>query len=90
MTIQTMRDFGIGEGQLYIGGRWVDSASRDRREIANPKDESVVALAPSFTTEDADRAVAAARKAQPAWRAATPMERGALLQKFATLIDERR
>jgi lactaldehyde dehydrogenase / glycolaldehyde dehydrogenase len=33
MTIQTMRDFGIGEGQLYIGGRWVDSASRDRREI---------------------------------------------------------
>ena len=24
MTIQTMRDFGIGEGQLYIGGRWVD------------------------------------------------------------------
>jgi hypothetical protein len=47
MTIQTMRDFGIGEGPLYIGGRWVDSASRDRREIENPKDESVVALVPS-------------------------------------------
>ena len=43
MTIQTMRDFGIGEGQIYIGGRWVNSASRDRREIANPKDESIVA-----------------------------------------------
>ena len=65
MTIQTMRDFGIGEGQLYIGGRWVDSASRDRREIENPKDESIVALVPSITIEDADRAVAAARKAQP-------------------------
>src|SRR6202167_4040550 len=88
MTIQTMRDFGIGEGQLYIDGRWVDSTSRDRREIENPKDESVVALVPSSTTEDADRAVAAARKAQPAWRAATPMERGALLQKLAPLIDE--
>ena len=46
MTIQTMRDFGIGEGQLYIGGRWVDSASRERREIANPKDESIVAAVP--------------------------------------------
>ena len=37
MTIQTMRDFGIGEGQIYIGGHWVDSASRERREIENPK-----------------------------------------------------
>ncbi len=43
MTIQTMRDFGIGEGQIYVGGRWVNSASRERREIANPKDESLVA-----------------------------------------------
>jgi hypothetical protein len=34
MTIQTMRDFGIGEGQIYVGGHWVDSASRERREIA--------------------------------------------------------
>src|ERR1700760_2144512 len=88
MTIQTMRDFGIGEGQLYIGGRWVDSASAERREIENPKDESLVALVPSSTIEDADRAVAAARKAQPAWRAATPMERGALLMKLAGLIDD--
>src|ERR1700691_2900577 len=88
MTIQTMRDFGIGEGQLYIGGRWVDSASKERREIANPKDESLVALVPSSTTEDVDRAVAAARKAQPEWSRRTPMERGALLQKLATLIDE--
>jgi lactaldehyde dehydrogenase/glycolaldehyde dehydrogenase len=88
MTIQTMRDFGIGEGQLYIGGRWVDSASRERREIENPKDESVVAAVPSSTVEDADRAVAAARKAQPEWSRRTPMERGALLQKLATLIDE--
>jgi lactaldehyde dehydrogenase / glycolaldehyde dehydrogenase len=88
MTIQTMRDFGIGEGQIYIGGHWVDSASRERREIENPKDESVVAAVASSTTEDADRAVAAARKAQPEWSRLTPMERGALLQKLATLIDE--
>src|ERR1700688_3920794 len=88
MTIQTMGDFGIGEGQLYIGGRWVDSASRDRREIENPKDESVVAAVASSTIEDADRAVAAARKPQPEWSRRTPMERGALLQKFANLIDE--
>ena len=88
MTIQTMRDFGIGEGQIYIGGHWVDSASRERREIENPKDESVVAAVASSTTEDADRAVAAARKAQPEWSRLTPMERGALLHHSQFLRRE--
>jgi lactaldehyde dehydrogenase/glycolaldehyde dehydrogenase len=88
MTIQTMRDFGIGAGQLFIGGRWVESASSERREIQNPKDETPVATVPSSSIEDADRAVAAARKAQPAWNAATPMERAAFLHRLAGLIDE--
>ncbi|MBZ9938445.1 aldehyde dehydrogenase family protein [Mesorhizobium sp. BR1-1-16] len=88
MTIQTMRDFGIGDGQLFIGGRWVDSASRERREIENPKDQSIVAAVASSTIEDADRAIAAARKAQPLWRRTTAAQRAALLNRFATLIDE--
>ena len=88
MTIQTIKDFGIGAGQLLIGGRWVDSAGKDRREIFNPKDGSTVDAVPSSTLEDADRAVAAARKAQPAWNALTPMERGTLLHKLAALIDD--
>lgn len=88
MTIQTIKDFGIGAGQLFIGGRWVDSAGRDRREIRNPKDASTVDAVASSTIEDADRAVAAARKAQPAWNARTPMERAGFLHKLAALIDE--
>lgn len=88
MTVQTMRDFGIAENQVYIGGRWVDSAGRERREIENPKDGSIVAAVPAATIEDADRAVAAARKAQPGWNAATSLERGALLHKLANLIEE--
>jgi lactaldehyde dehydrogenase/glycolaldehyde dehydrogenase len=88
MTIHTIKDFGIGAGQILVGGRWVDAAGKDRREIRNPKDGSIVDAVPTSTVEDADRAVAAARKAQPAWNALTPMERGALLQKLAALIDE--
>ncbi len=60
MTNQTMRDFGIGEGQIFVGGRWADSASQDRREIQNPKDEQVIAAVAKGTIEDADRAIAAA------------------------------
>ena len=88
MTIQTMKDFGIGAGQLFIGGRWVEAAGRDRREIRNPANEMLVDAVPSSTIEDADRAVAAARKAQPGWNALTPMERGGYLQKLASLIEE--
>src|ERR1700689_1038140 len=42
MTVHSIRNFGIGRGQIFIGGRWVDSVSRDRREIRNPKDETSV------------------------------------------------
>ena len=48
---------------------------------------------PSFTiargnAEDVDRAVAAARRSQPAWRALRPVERGRILAKIAQLIRE--
>jgi lactaldehyde dehydrogenase/glycolaldehyde dehydrogenase len=88
MTIAMPKDFGIGRGQIFVGGSWVESASKDRREILNPKDESTVDAVASGSIEDADRAVAAARKAQPAWNALTPMERAGFLNKLAALIDD--
>jgi lactaldehyde dehydrogenase / glycolaldehyde dehydrogenase len=88
MSIKTPADFGIGEGKIFVGGAWSDSAGAARREIRNPANESVVAAVAAGTIEDADRAVAAARKAQPAWNAHTPMERADCLRKLANLIDE--
>ena len=88
MTIQTPKDFGIGRGQIFVGGRWTDSSSSDRREILNPATEQTVDAVAQGSIEDADRAVAAAKKAQPGWSRLTPMERGALLHKLANLIEE--
>lgn len=88
MTIPRLKDFGIDRGQIFVGGRWVESASRDRRDICDPADESTVEAVAVGSTEDADRAVAAARAAQPAWNALTPMERGGLLHKLAAEIDQ--
>lgn len=87
MALRTTGDFGIGEGQVFIDGAWVASASGERREIRNPTNEAPVDRIASGSIEDADRAVAAAKKAQPAWNAMTPMERGALLHKLADLVD---
>jgi acyl-CoA reductase-like NAD-dependent aldehyde dehydrogenase len=74
MTSLMSNDFGVGRRKLLIGGQWVDSAGADVREILNPKDETTVDVVAS-TIEDAERAIAAARAAQPAWVASTPMER---------------
>src|SRR6185436_10629798 len=38
--------------------------------------------------DDTDAAVAAARAACPAWRAVTPSDRGRLLRRLATLVEE--
>lgn len=88
MHIRKPQDFGIQRGQIFVGGAWVDSASTDRRGIFNPKDESAVDEVAAGSIEDADRAVAAARKAQPGWAALTPMERAGFLHKLAALVDE--
>jgi lactaldehyde dehydrogenase/glycolaldehyde dehydrogenase len=41
LHIQRPQDFGIGRDQIFVGGSWVDAASGDRREIFDPKDESI-------------------------------------------------
>jgi lactaldehyde dehydrogenase/glycolaldehyde dehydrogenase len=88
MTLHPIRDFGIGRGQIFVDGRWVDSASAGRRQIRNPKDETAVDEVASGDVEDADRAVAAARKAQPAWSRLTPMARAGFLRKLSAEIHE--
>jgi aldehyde dehydrogenase (NAD+) len=47
----------------FIGGEWVASASAERITVVNPATEEVIASVPSASTDDVDRAVAAARRA---------------------------
>ncbi len=55
------KDFGIGRGQIFVGGAWVDSSSSVRREIFSPTDESTIDAVAADSLEDPDRPVAAAR-----------------------------
>jgi acyl-CoA reductase-like NAD-dependent aldehyde dehydrogenase len=56
--------------------------------VLNPATEEPIAEVPGATVEDADRAVAAARRAFPAWRAVTPADRARLLRRLAALVEE--
>jgi 1-pyrroline dehydrogenase len=79
----------IRRHQMFIGGRWADSAGGEVQEVKNPATGEVIATVPKGTAEDVDRAVGAARKAyDETWRDSTPRDRGERLLKLADTIQE--
>jgi len=56
--------------------------------VINPATEETIATLESAGVDETDAAVAAARKAFPAWRAVSPADRGRLLRRLATLVEE--
>jgi len=57
-------------------------------EVLNPATGEVIAEVARSTKEDADNAVAEAKKALPEWLESTPGERAELLFKLADIIEE--
>jgi acyl-CoA reductase-like NAD-dependent aldehyde dehydrogenase len=60
------------------------------RSIVSPATGETLAEVPDASAEDVDRAVAAARAAQPKWAALSAWERAKVCHAIADLIDERR
>ena len=56
-------------------------------KVIEPATEKVLADVPEASVEDADRVVARAKAAYPAWRAVTPHDRAHLLRRFAATVD---
>ncbi len=72
----------------YINGAWVDAENSGCLDVENPSTGEVLASCPLSTAAEADRAVAAAAEAFPAW-SQTPVARRVLpLQKLAVLLRE--
>src|SRR5947209_6099334 len=75
--------------RMYIDGAWSDAPSGKTLAVINPADESVVAEVAYGAREDAERAIKAAERAFPEWRAASVYERGKVLKKTGELLRER-
>jgi betaine-aldehyde dehydrogenase len=56
--------------------------------VVNPATEETIATLQSASVDETDAAVAAAKTAFPAWRAVSPQDRGRLLRRLATLVEE--
>ncbi|CAI2366940.1 unnamed protein product [Moneuplotes crassus] len=74
--------------QLFIDGKWVNSAHGDTFETIDPYTEQPIIQVQRASVEDVDRAVYSARKAfdQGPWRKTSATERGDLLMKLSDLI----
>ena len=72
--------------QAYIGGAWTDAGSGKTFAVANPATGDVLAMVADCGVADAQRAIDAAGKAQPAWAAKTAKERGAILRRWYDLM----
>ncbi len=73
--------------KLYIDGEFVEALGGGKIAVVNPFDNSQLCEIEEARAEDVDRAVEAAKKAAPQWRAMDAYERGRLLLKLADAIE---
>src|SRR3954453_19097284 len=75
--------------KLFIGGEGVDPSGEGTIDVVNPTTEEVVGRIPEGTTEDADRAVKAARAAFDAWSQTPAEERAYFCAQIGAKLAER-
>lgn len=71
---------------MYIDGQFTTGSSKNRTEVENPADESIVATVPEGTKDDAIAALEAAKRAQPGWAALPANDRGVMIKKLAEAV----
>ncbi|WP_099827842.1 aldehyde dehydrogenase [Oceaniglobus indicus] len=73
--------------RMWIDGAFVPGEGTPRA-VLNPTDGSTIAEVPEAGSGQVQQAIAAARRAQPAWAALAPVERAAIMQRIAGLIRD--
>ncbi|WP_439886399.1 NAD-dependent succinate-semialdehyde dehydrogenase [Pseudomonas sp. MBLB4123] len=74
--------------QAYIDGQWCDAQDASTQDIFNPANGALIGRVPNMGSAEAQRAIAAANAAWPAWRARTAKERSAVLKRWHALMLE--
>jgi succinate-semialdehyde dehydrogenase/glutarate-semialdehyde dehydrogenase len=70
----------------YVDGEWVDAISRATITVKNPATDETLGTVPKMGAEETHRAIEAADRALPAWRAKTAKERAQILRRWYDLM----
>jgi len=72
----------------WIGGEWAPAAGGAKLEVLNPYHGAALGEVTMSDAGDVDRAVEAAKKAFPAWRATPMRERARILHNLRAIMEE--
>jgi len=72
--------------QAYVDGTWIDADSGQTIEVYNPATGEVLGHVPKMGKVETRRAIEAAERALPEWRAMTAKERAATLRRWFELM----
>ncbi len=81
-----LKDAKLFRDRCYVDGAWAEADAGRRFEVDNPADGSIVGTVPDMGEAEAKRAIAAAERALPAWRALSAKERSKILRRWYELI----
>ena len=70
----------------YIDGKWIEADSGRTLTVRNPATGETVGTVPALGAAETRRAIEAAARAYPAWRAMLAKERAAILRKLSDLM----
>ena len=81
-----LKDPKLFRQQCYIDGQWVDAEGGGTIPVTNPANGAALGTVPKMGAAETRRAIEAAERALPAWRAKTGKERAAILRRWFELM----
>ena len=81
-----LQDQSLFRQQCYIDGAWADADKGATIDVTNPATGEVLGTIPKMGADETRRAIEAANRAFPAWRALTAKARAVILRKFFDLM----
>ena len=81
-----LKDPKLFREQCYIDGQWVSADAKKTLAVINPASGQTLGTVPDLGVAETRRAIQAAERAWPAWRAKTAKERAVILRKWFELM----
>jgi succinate-semialdehyde dehydrogenase / glutarate-semialdehyde dehydrogenase len=79
---------GLLRTRAYVDGRWIEADDGATFAVENPATGETLAELPRLGAAETRRAIAAAARALPAWKARTAKDRAHVLRRLAALMAE--
>ena len=82
----TLFDPSLFRQQCYVDGHWIDADDGSTIEVTNPADGSLLGTVPRCSAAETRRAIEAAERISPKWRAQTAKQRATALRRWHDLM----